>query len=416
METERNERTERAARGASAGQVALLMLISAALTAFIIIGALLLGTTRFRLVDASKERTTALIGELLNDIDRYYYFGDKAPADEELIDAAAHSLVNAVGDPYAAYYSEKEYEDFRGSLNGNYKGIGILIKADGENGTLVERVYEDNPAARAGMYDGDHIIAVNGESVIGLDVEAVSGLIGGEDGTTVVLTVRRGDQTLDIPVVRGDVYVRRVYGEMLDDRIGYIRIDSFTGGASSEFSSVLDALLQSNASSLIIDVRNDPGGTLDVVVEIADRILPECTVTTLSGKLVDPPEVYRSTAEASLNIPFVVLTNGNSASASEIFASAVQDNKAGTVIGTTTFGKGIVQTSWQVLPGKGYIKLTTDAYLTPNGNMIHGIGVTPDITVEQDPELEDIDLFTIMRDMREKDLQLQAAIEFLRGQ
>lgn len=399
--------------GASAGQVALLMLLSAAIAAVVVLGILAAGTTRYRIIDTGKEQDSALISELLRDIDKYYYFGEDAPSSKELTIAAAHSLVNAVGDPYAAYYSEEEYESFRSTLNGNYKGIGVVITFDEQRGTHVERVYEDSPAEKAGILDGDYIVAVNGESVIGADLNTVSGMIGGEDGSTVTLTIMRGEEQLEIAAVRGDVYVRRVYFSQFDDGIGYIRIDSFTGSAASEFDSALDTLLAGSMTKLIIDVRNDPGGTLDTVTHIADRILPECTITTLEGKMVEKPEVYTSSAENSLDMPLVVLVNGDSASASEIFASAVQDNKAGTLMGTTTFGKGIVQTSWQVLPGQGYLKLTTDAYRTPNGELIHGVGVTPDIVVEQDPELSGVDIYYILRDYPERDLQLAAAIGFL---
>ena len=399
--------------GASAGQVALLMLLSAAFAAVAVIGLLVLGNGRYKLVDSARLKDQALISALLENIGRYYYFQDELPGEEKLIDDAAHAIVKGVGDPYGEYYSAQEYDDFRGALNGNYKGVGIAISIDGDNGALVQRVYEDNPADRAGVKYGDHIIKVNGESVIGLDANAVSDRIGGEDGTTVTLTVVRGGETLDIDVVRGDVYVRRIYTEEPVNGIGYIRIDSFTGNAAQEFDEALASQLGAGITSLIIDVRDDPGGSLDVVVAIADRVLGECVITTLQGKMVDPPVVYRSTAEKSLGIPFCVLTNGYSASASEIFASAVQDNGAGKVIGTNTFGKGIVQTSWEVLPGKGFIKLTTDVYLTPNGHMIHGVGVAPDIAVEQDPELEYYDIYTIRRDFADKDLQYRAAAEYL---
>lgn len=401
--------------GASAGQVALLMLLSAVISAVLVIALLALGTTRYKLVDSTRSRSTALLTELLSNVSKYYYFSDDAPSEEELTDAAAHALVNAVGDPYAAYYSEEEYESFRDSMNGNYKGIGVLIQADPERGTLVERVYEETPAETAGLLAGDIITAVDGQSVVGLDANQVSALIMGEDGTIVSLTILRGEETLSLPVTRGDVYVRRVYTQLLENSIGYLRMDSFTGNVVDEFNAGLDKLLADGVTALIIDVRNNPGGTLDSVVAIADRILPDCIITTLEGKLVDPPQVYRSSDAQKLEIPLVVLTNGNSASASEIFASAVQDNAAGLILGTTTFGKGIVQTSWEVLPGQGYLKLTTDAYLTPKGSMIHGVGITPDRIVEQDPELESTDVFFILRDMPERDLQLNAAIEYLNG-
>ena len=402
--------------GAKPWQVAFLMLLTALLTAGIIFALLLSGATRYTVVDSKSKSSTALLSTLLDDIEKYYYFSDEGPSTEKLADAAAHSIVDAVGDPYAAYYSEEEYESFRSSISGNYKGIGVLVTMDKEKGLFVERVYEDTPAERAGLLAGDYISEVDGQNVIGMELTPAADLISGEDGSTVHLVVLRGEETLNIDAVRGDVYIRRVYTEQLENGIGYLRIESFTGNAATEFDAALDGLLESGITSLIIDVRGNPGGTLDTVVSIADRILPECVITTLEGKLVTPPEVHRSDAEHCIDLPLIVLTNGESASASEIFASAVQENGAGRILGTNTLGKGIVQTSWEVLPGQGYIKLTTDVYLTPNGNMIHGIGVAPDIEIAQDPELENTDIFFIMRDMRERDLQLNAAIELLNAQ
>lgn len=148
-------------------------------------------------------------------------------------------------------------------------------------------------------------------------------------------------------------------------------------------------------------------------MEIADRVLPECTITTLSGKLVDPPREYRSDDKQKLEIPYVVLVNNNSASASEVFSSAVQDNNAAKLIGTTTFGKGIVQTSWSLGEGEGMIKLTTDAYTTPNGRHIHGVGLTPDIAVELPEELEGMSPYALINAHRDSDTQLSAAVEYL---
>ena len=265
------------------------------------------------------------------------------------------------------------------------------------------------------MQDGDCIVAVNGSSVAGMELGAISDIIGGEDGTVVRLTVLRGEETLDLNVTRGDVYVRRVYTERLGNGIGYLRIDSFTGNAAAEFNDAIDGFLKMGMEGLVIDLRNNPGGMLETVVAICDRILPECTITTIEGKLVNPPKVYTSSAKESIDIPIVVLTNGNSASASEIFAAAIKENHAGVIMGTNTFGKGIVQTSWQLLPGKGYLKLTTDVYKTPNGNMIHGVGVAPDIELAQDPEIEGYDIYYIRRDMKDRDVQVNAAIEYLLG-
>ncbi len=395
-------------------QVALLILLTAVLTAGAVIGVLVLGVTRYTIADKQSGTDMTVLTQLLKDVEQYYYFADELPPSEKLLDGAAQGLVDAIGDPYADYYSVEEYESFRQQLAGNFKGIGVLISQQ-DNGTLISRVYEDSPAEKAGLLAGDVITAVGDMSLVGVDINKVSELIGGEGGTNVTLTILRGEETKSFTVTRGDVYIRRVYTEQLDNGVGYLRIDSFTGNAADEFNEALDRLLGAGVTSLIIDVRNNPGGELTTVIKICDRILPDCVITTLEGKLVDPPQVYRSTASESLSIPYVVLTNAYSASASEIFAAAIQDNKAAVIMGVNTFGKGIVQTSWQIMPGKGYLKLTTDVYKTPNGRIIHGVGVAPDITVEQDPDLVNMDLFFVRRDYADRDLQVKAAVDYLLG-
>ncbi|MBR5948502.1 MAG: S41 family peptidase [Clostridia bacterium] len=399
--------------GIKAWQVFVLMLLSALLSAVVVVGALLSGLGKYGITERGGDTDATLISQLLGDINDYYYFSDKAPASKELLRSAAHELVKKVGDPYAEYFTIDEFDDFQNSMNGNYKGIGIQVYKEEGKGIFVERAYDDCPAAEAGVKDGDVIIEVDGVSVLDMEAGKAIDLIAGEDGSTVTLTVVRGNEPLTIPVTRGDVYVKRIYTEPIENGIGYIRIDSFTGKAAEEFDKAVTEMLESGAKAFVFDIRDNPGGDLTTVVDICDRILPECTITTLEGKLVDPPKVYKSTNEKSLEVPYAVLINGYSASASEIFASAVQDNKAGTLIGTNTYGKGIVQTTWEVLPGEGYLKLTTDVYLTPSGEMIHEKGVAPDIELAQDEELEQYDVYFIRRDMKERDIQMKKAVELL---
>jgi carboxyl-terminal processing protease len=413
-ETEGSLRSGGRPNGIAAWQVAVLMLLSALLAAGAVIGVLLLGVTRYTIADSKSGTDMTVLATLLNDVEKYYYFSDEMPSSEALLDGAAKGLVKTVGDTYAQYYTLEEYEAARNQMAGNFKGIGVLI-SQADNGTLINRVYENSPAEKAGLKAWDIITAADGQSVIGMDVNSVSALVGGEDGTSVVLTVLRDGNSLNISVERGDVYVRRVYTEQLGSGVGYIRIDSFTGYAADEFNTAAKELLDSGITSLIIDIRNNTGGELKTATAISDRVLPECVITTVEGKLVDPPEVYRSTAAESIDLPIVVLTNGYSASASEIFAAALRDNNAAVIMGTKTYGKGIVQTSWQIMPGKGYLKLTTDVYKTPNGEMIHGVGIYPDIEVEQDQGIANMDIFFIRRDYPERDLQVQAAVDYLLG-
>jgi len=402
--------------GIKAWQVFVLMLLSALLSAVVVVGALMSGLGKYGITERGGDTDATLISQLLSDIKNYYYFSDKAPESKELLRSAAHELVRKVGDPYAEYFTVDEFDDFQSSMNGNYKGIGIQVYKEEGKGIFVERAYDGCPAAAAGVMDRDVIIEVDGVSVLDMEAGKAIDLIAGEDGSTVELTIVRDGEQLNIPVVRGDVYVKRVYTEPIVDGIGYIRIESFTGKAAEEFDSAVTEMLEGGARALVFDIRDNPGGDLNTVVSICDRILPECTITTLEGKLVDPAKVYKSTAEKSIEVPFAVLINGNSASASEIFASAVQDNEAGTLIGTNTYGKGIVQTTWEVLEGEGYLKLTTDVYLTPNGEMIHEKGVAPDIELKQDEELEQYEIYLVRRDMSERDVQMKKAVELLKQQ
>lgn len=404
-----------AARGAAGGmkgwRVVVLMLLSAAIACALMLMILTSGLTRYRIADAEDRYDAQLISTLLEWVDKYYY-GEK-PDPDALVAAAGHALVQNVGDPYSAYYTDAEYASFTSEMNGQYKGIGISLYAPDENGALLARVYEGNFAYEAGLREGDYITAVDGESVISKPIDDVTALITGEAGTTVEITVKRGDETLKFNVERGDIYIKRIDYRMLENKMGYIRIDSFTGKCAEEFDSALADLEGQGMTSLIIDLRDNPGGTLDVVNSVCDRILPECTITTLKGNTINPENVYSSTAEHSIDIPYVLLINEYSASCSEIMAGAVQDNETGFLIGTTTYGKGIVQTTWNLGGGYGWIKLTTDAYYTPSGKSLNGVGVTPDRIVGLPEELKNYDIYTLMRDHLADDTQLKAAIEYL---
>lgn len=396
-------------KGISAWQVALLMIISGVVSVVLTFALLIhLGGSLLDKYDAS------VISMLLQSIDEYYYFQDAKPDSEELLNAAAKALMAELGDPYAEYFSDAEYNSYRDNMNGNYKGIGVLVGLDPEGrGLMVERSYVNNPAYNAGVRDRDIITSINEKSLAGIDLNTASDLLLGDEGTVVKLGILRGDDSLTIEVARGDVLVTRVFSEMLESKIGYICIEEFTGDAKDAFETQLKKLTDAGMESLIIDLRNNPGGALDIVVEIADMVLPDCTITTLSGKMIDPPKEYHSDDAKKLSIPYVVLVNEGSASASEVFSAAVQDNEAAKLIGTKTFGKGIVQTSWSLGDGFGVIKLTTDAYTTPNGRHIHGIGLTPDIVVEQPAELVGVSPYELLNNYRDRDAQLKAAIEYL---
>ncbi len=356
---------------------------------------------------------SALLFEELLDMMQRYHYGDPLDPDT-LVAAGAHAMVDAMGDGYATYFTEEEYNSYYSSMNGNYSGIGISIYPPDDSGALIHRVFKNSFAEQAGVQKGDKVLAVDGEEVYGLSSSELGDRITGEEGTTVVLTIRRGDEVLDITVTRGNVYVERVEYFMLDGGIGYIHITSFTGDAVDEFNAAIEALTADGASSLIVDLRNNGGGYLDTVIDIADAVLGECVIASWKGKTKDPAEVFRSDAD-HCDLPMVLLVNGNSASASEIFAGAVQDNSRAYVIGTQTFGKGIVQTTFPLSGDNGYLKLTTDAYFTPNGTDLNGTGITPDLIVELPDELMYLDVYTLYTDYPDQDTQLQAAIAYLLG-
>ena len=371
------------------------------------------GLTRLRTIKNMGQYDSSLFSELLMRIDTLH-FGD-TPTTEELTNAAAHAMVDSVGDRYAAYFSNEEYNEYTSSMNGNYKrGVGISVYAPGDDGALIHRVFECTFADEAGLKGGDIILALDGVSVIGLTMDEMTDLIAGDAGTTVDFTVKRGDETLTMPVMRGDVYITRVEYFMLEGGVGYLHVVSFTGDAENEFKAAIGALEAEGAASLIIDLRDNPGGSLTTVVNMCDYMLPECTIASMSGKTTDPTEYFTSDADMC-ELPFVVLVNGDSASASEIFAGAMQDNGRAAIIGTRTFGKGIVQTTFTLRDGHGYLKLTTDAYFTPNGTSLSGTGITPDVVVELPEELQYADVYTLYTDYLNSDTQLLAAIDYLKA-
>ena len=353
------------------------------------------------------EYDTSVITDLLHGIEQYH-FGE-TPSSKELIDKSAHALVDAMGDPYAAYFTKKEYDDYRSSFNGNYYGIGITITAPDGTGARIHRVYEGAYAEAAGLKSGDLVIKVNGIDIRNMSSDELVSLIKGEEGSTVDITFIRGEQEITTTVTRGEVYVKRVDRFMLDGDIGYLYLSSFTGNALEEFKEALDFFEENGARSMIVDLRDDPGGSLYTVVDICDLLLPECTIVSMQGKTTDPTEYYKS--DKSMNdIPFVVLVNEYSASASEIFAGAMQDHGRAKIIGTKTYGKGVVQTTLTLNGDNGYLKMTTDAYYTPNGTNLGGTGITPDIEVQLAEEYMGADIYTLVTDYAEFDAQLQAAI------
>ena len=326
--------------------------------------------------------------------------------EESLKEGLYTGLLYGVGDPYTRYYTEAEYDAEIKETEGAYSGIGISITQNTEGGVLVVTCYEGGPADLAGMKEGDVISAVNGTDITEMTPSEVSDMIRNGDSDTSILTVHRADveEPLELTVTLSNVELPTVFHEMLEDSVGYLRISEFTMVTSQQFSDAYQDLLEQGMEKLVVDLRNNPGGVLSAVCDVLRQILPEGLIVYTEDKNGNRQE-YRCDGETPIDIPLAVLVNDNSASASEIFAGAVKDYGIGTIVGTTTYGKGIVQSIRQLSDGSA-VKLTTAKYYTPNGNDIHKVGITPDVEVKLDSSLLNKEEIT-----HEEDNQLQAAIE-----
>lgn len=329
------------------------------------------------------------VNNITSYIDTFYLDADKVKK-EDLQNGMYKGLMNSIDDKYAQYYTPDEYDDFQETNNGQYGGIGAYVSQNSDTGDIViVNPFDGAPAKEAGIKPGDIIVDIDGTSVDGMELSDAVTLMKGEPDTNVAVKVLRDGEYIDVNITRKVVDVPTVKHEIIENGdIGYIYISGFDKVTSTQFRQALDDIESENAKALIVDIRDNGGGMLDVVVDMLDRLLPEgLLVYTETNQGRD--EEYYSTNEESYDKPMAVLINGYSASASEVFAGAVQDYKAGTIIGTTSYGKGIVQSIFSLnKDGDGSaIKLTTARYYTPNGRNIHGIGITPDITVEYNDEL-----------------------------
>ena len=312
-------------------------------------------------------------------IGEYYYDEEDISADA-MIEGMYSGMVASLGDPYSVYYTEEEWEELMRDTEGIYYGIGAYVSLDAITGCgKISGVIENTPAKEAGLRENDIIYRVDGESVQGLELSEIVSKIKGEEGTTVHLTIYREGQEdyLEMDVVRRQIESPTVSYEMLDNGIGYIQITEFDDVTYKQFVEAMDVIKDQSAKGLILDLRSNPGGSLSVVVDIARQILPKGLIVYTEDRAGERTE-YSCDGDNELQIPLVVLVNGNSASASEILAGAIKDYGKGTLIGTTTFGKGIVQRILPLTDGSA-LKLTVSTYYTPKGNNIHNIGIDPDI-------------------------------------
>lgn len=327
--------------------------------------------------------------------------------DISFADGIYKGFIASLGDPYSTYYTADEYKALLESSSGVYYGIGASVNQDVKTGIItIVKPFKDGPAYKAGLLPGDIIARVDGEEVTGLDLFEVVSRIKGPEGTSVKISVIRDGETLEVKITRGKVENPTIEYQMLDNKIGYIIISEFDDVTVGQFKKAVDELEAQGMKSLIVDVRNNPGGLLDSVVNVLDRLLPPGLVVYTQDKY-NKRETELARDYKKINVPMAVLINGNSASASEIFAGTLQDYEVATIIGTTSFGKGIVQKVIPLSDGTA-VKLTVSKYYTPKGRNIHGTGIKPDIEVELDKEWQNQLNVPI-----EKDNQLQEAIKLL---
>ena len=302
---------------------------------------------------------------------------------ETLVQGAIDGMLESVGDPYTFYYTPEDLAKMYEDHNGLYCGVGMLVSYDKQGRLVVLRVFKNSPAQAAGLLPGDVILSADGEAVSAETTEAMNmatARIKGEAGTYVTLSLLRREQTLELEIERNSVSVNRVEYQILDGNVGYLVLYEFFGDAVSGVREALNAFKEAGVRGIIFDVRSNTGGQLDICLDICDMVLPEGLIVYTEDRN-GRRENYYSDAE-HCEIPMVVLVNEMSASASEIFAAAIQDYGVAKIVGTKTFGKGIVQTQYEFPSDGAGMQLTTSRYFTPKGRSIHGEGVTPDVVVE----------------------------------
>ena len=326
----------------------------------------------------------------------------------EMAEGIYAGLVYGLGDVYSRYYTADEYAQETASTDGAYAGIGVSIQKNKNGGVQIAECYEGGPGAEAGLQTGDVITAINDTDVTDMELSDVVSLIRENKDNTIVLTVFRENEekSREISVDVTDVELPSVFGEMLDKKTGYIQITQFTGVTLQQYKDMFAELKDKGMERLVIDLRDNPGGLLTSVCDILREILPEGLIVYTEDKYGNREE-ETCDGKHQLDMPLAVLVNENSASASEIFAGAVQDHGVGTIVGTTTYGKGVVQELRQLSDGSA-VKLTVSNYYTPNGNSINKVGIKPDVEVKLASELLNKDEIT-----HEEDNQLQKALDVI---
>ena len=351
--------------------------------------------------------------EIANELNKYrkiidkYYLGDVD--EEKLKEGAIKGYIEGLGDKYSEYISKEDMEDYMADTTGNFVGIGIYMVQDTKsNKIMVLSPIKGGPAEKAGIQPGDYIISADDVDYAGDQMSVAANKIKGEAGTTVKIKILRDSETKEYELKREKITVNPVEGKVLDNNIGYLEFSSFDDGTAEEFKNKYEELQKQGITSLIIDLRNNGGGIVKEALEIADYILNKDDVILYEVDKNDKETVEKSTNDPIINMPIVVLTNGNTASSSEILAGALKDHGKATIVGEKTYGKGVIQQLLTLPDGSG-LKITSEEYLTPNKTKINGIGIEPDEQISLPDTVKNV------LNVEEKDdTQLQKAIETLK--
>ena len=354
-----------------------------------------------------RELFNAKLDTIMQYIDYYYY---EEVDDDVIYDAMLHAALDSLGDPYSTYYSPEEFDMLMETASGTYSGIGATVSQNMETGKVtIVKPFIDSPAMNAGVLPGDEIYKVEGKPIAGMDLNEIVSYLKGPEGTDVHVTFLRDEKEIEITITRRKINVQFVSSNIIDGDIGYIMVSEFEETTFDQFKSALDEFKKKNVKGVIVDLRDNPGGLLDIVVKMLDVITPKDSLLVYTEDKYGNRDYEYSTTEEQLDLPLVVIVNGNSASASEIFAGAVQDLKVGKILGTQSFGKGIVQSVIPVMQDISGIKVTSSRYFTPSGVCIHGVGITPDVIVELEEDLK-----KTLIEMRDHDNQIDAAVDLIR--
>lgn len=383
-------------KGALCGALAMLLISAAGCAAMNVVS----GLTNLKENPASNE-TGKKLQKIQKIVDDKYLYADEAD-EKAMIDGIYQGYVGGLGDPYSVYYNEDATKELRESTAGEFSGIGATLSQDRTTGIItLTKIFKNSPAEEAGLKEGDILYQVAGKDVADREVSDVVKDVKGEEGTTVDIVVLRGERSekIEVTATRRKIEVETVEFEMKEDNIGYISVMEFDDVTFKQYEEALNTLEAQGMKGLVVDLRSNPGGNLSTVCDMLDLMLPKGVIVYTEDKEGERQYAY-SDEERQFKLPMAVLVNGYSASASEIYAGAIQDYKLGDIIGTTSFGKGIVQQIFDMKDGTS-LKLTVSEYFTPKGRNIHGKGIEPDVVVEYKPNEKD----------ETADNQLDAALE-----